>query len=89
VRKIAVSPKDIYVSTERPPGPALNRFKGKIIELTHSSGLTWMHVQVGTHTLLVEQTTEVVEEMNVKVGDEVYVILRLRWLRILSERTSA
>ncbi len=85
IKKIAISPRDIYISVEKPPGPDLNRFKGKIVEMTPSASLTWIRLRVGDHTLLAEQPTDVVEEMNLQVGSEVYLILKLRWIKTLSD----
>ena len=85
VRKVAISPRDIYVSTESPPGPRLNRFEGTVVQLEQRSGYTHIRVQVGTHTLLVEQPTELLEGMDMKVGERVHLVLKLRWLRVLPE----
>jgi len=33
VEKIAILPEDIYFSNTKPPGPDMNRIKGKLIEI--------------------------------------------------------
>lgn len=85
IRKIAVSPRDIYISAVKPPGPDINRFKGIIVEMIPSSSLTRIRLQVGDYTLLAEQPTEVVEELDLQTGNEVYIILKLRWIKVLSD----
>jgi len=39
VKRIALFPKDIYVSASKPPGPELNRFKGVVTEIKPYSSL--------------------------------------------------
>jgi len=84
IKKIAILPRDIYISTSEPPGPDVNRYTGTIIEMTPSLNLTWIRLRVGAHTLVAEQPTERVEELGLRVGDKVYIILKLRWIRLLS-----
>jgi ABC-type Fe3+/spermidine/putrescine transport system ATPase subunit len=84
ITKVAILPRDIYISTSEPPGPDVNRYTGKIIEMRPSLNLTWIRLRVGEHTLVAEHPTERVEELGLRVGDEVYIILKLRWIRVLS-----
>ena len=84
IKKIAILPRDIFISTSEPPGPYINRYRGTIIEMRPSSNLTWIRLRVGEHTLVAEHPTERVEELGLRVGDKVYIILKLRWIRVLS-----
>lgn len=84
IKKIAISPRDIYISPEKPPGPDLNRFKGLITEMTSSLSLTRIKLRVGDHTLLAEIPAEVGQEMDLQIGREVHLILKLRWIKTLS-----
>jgi ABC-type Fe3+/spermidine/putrescine transport system ATPase subunit len=88
IKKVAILPRDIYMSRSNPPGPEINRYKGTIVEMTPSLNLTRIRVRVGEHTLMAEQPTETVEEQGLQVGDEVYLILGLRWLKTLSSAES-
>jgi ABC-type Fe3+/spermidine/putrescine transport system ATPase subunit len=81
IRKIAIPPHDIYISNLRPPGPALNRYTGKIVEIVPLRSVARIKVLVGQNELLAELPTDVLEEMNLKVGQEVHVIVKLRRLR--------
>ncbi len=87
VNKIAISPRDIYISAEKPPGPDLNRFKGVITEIDPSPPLTRIKLEVGDHTLLAEVPTQIGEEMDLEVGKEVYLILKLRWIKTLIDHS--
>lgn len=84
IKKIAISPQDIYISANPPPGPDINRFNATIVEMFPSSSLTKIRLKVGDHSLLAEQPAEAVEELGLQSGDEIYIILKLRWIKVLS-----
>jgi ABC-type Fe3+/spermidine/putrescine transport system ATPase subunit len=81
VKKIALFPRDIYVSPSKPPGPQLNRFKGVVVEMHSFSSLISLKVKVGEKTLLAELPRDVCEEMGIEIGREVFLILKLRSIR--------
>jgi ABC-type Fe3+/spermidine/putrescine transport system ATPase subunit len=83
VSKIIVFPAHIYVSREKPPGPNLNRFKGVITEIIPSELLTRFRVKVAEKTLLAELDREIFHDMGLKVGSDVFLILKLKWLKII------
>jgi molybdate/tungstate transport system ATP-binding protein len=84
VKRIALFPRDIYVSEAQPPGPPqVNRFHGTISKTTRYSGLIRIHINVGNSTLLAEMTEDSFESMNLTVGKEVFVILKLRRIKVL------
>jgi ABC-type sugar transport system ATPase subunit len=82
VRRIALFPRDIFVSTSKPPGPEVNRFKGIVTEIQPFSSLRRLKVKVGENSLLAELPKDIFEHMDIMVGQEVYLILKLRRLRI-------
>ena len=82
IKKIALFPRDIYVSARKPPGPELNRFQGVVQDIQPFSSLTRLTVKVGKNSLLAELPKDIFEEMGIKTGQEVYLILKLRRLRI-------
>ncbi len=84
IKKIAVLPHDIYISRNKPPGPDINRFTGIIIEMKSSINLTLIRLRVGEHILVAEQPIEITEELNLGVGDEVYLILKMPRIKTLS-----
>jgi len=81
IRKIAIPPHDIYISSTKPPGPALNRYTGKILEITPLRSVARIKTLIGHNELLAEIPVDMVEEMNLAVGQSVYVIVKLRRLR--------
>jgi ABC-type sugar transport system ATPase subunit len=83
VRKIALFPRDIYVSAKKPPGPQLNRFRGTVIDIRPFSSLARLKVRVGENDLLAEMPKTALEEMAITVGQEVYLILKIRGIRIV------
>jgi ABC-type sugar transport system ATPase subunit len=83
VRKIALFPRDIYVSAKKPPGPQLNRFQGTVTDIRPFSSLARLKVRVGDNELLAEMPKAALEEMAITVGQEVYLILKIRGIRIV------
>ena len=81
IRKISISPRDIYVSPNSPPGPALNRFKGVVTQIIPSGFATWVTLRAGTHSLTAEIPPEASDVLDLSVGTEVFVKLRLKWIR--------
>jgi ABC-type sugar transport system ATPase subunit len=82
IKRIAVFPRDIYIYTSKPPGPELNRFQGVVTDIQPFSSLIRLKVQVGKNQLLAELPQDIFEEMDIKTGQEVFLIIKLRRLRI-------
>ncbi|MBN1547511.1 MAG: ABC transporter ATP-binding protein [Syntrophaceae bacterium] len=83
IRKIALFPRDIYVSAVNPPGPPLNRFRGFVIDIEPFSSLARLKVKVGDNVLLAEMPKVAMDEMGIEVGQEVFLILKIRGIRIV------
>jgi ABC-type Fe3+/spermidine/putrescine transport system ATPase subunit len=82
VRRIAIFPHDIYLSDTRPPGPEVNRFKGVLTAIKpHGDGVR-LEVRVGEHKLLAELPHHIFEDMELTVGKEVFLILKLRRIKV-------
>ena len=86
VRKIAILPKDIYVYDSVPPGPHINRFRGIIRDVVTSGSIVKLEIQVGGKNFKTEMPNDIYEGMDLKVGKEVYLILKLRRIRIYEDR---
>lgn len=82
VRRLALLPRDVYVTTRTPPGPGINRFKGIVTDVAPFSSLMKLSIQVGRISLLAELPQDIFEEMDIKPGQEVHLILKLRSLRV-------
>ncbi|MBN2062690.1 MAG: ABC transporter ATP-binding protein [Deltaproteobacteria bacterium] len=81
IRKIAISPDNIYISDKKPPGPALNRFVGRVDEITRHNAMVRVRVSVGKNSLLAELPAAAFDEMSIEEGKEVHVLIKLRRLR--------
>ena len=81
VDRIALLPRDIYVSDTWPPGPGVNRFRGTIKEIKVFGDSVRLEISAGTNNLVAEVPYHVFEEMNLEVGKEVFLILKLRRIR--------
>lgn len=81
VSRVMLFPRDIYVSTTKPPGPGLNRFEGTVTEVKAIGAVTKIRVQVGENILRTELLTELCEEMAILPGRRVFLILKLRGIR--------
>lgn len=82
IRKIVLPSRDIFLSTERPPGPEINRFRGKISEMRENSFYVKMRVLVGETQIWVETPKPISEELRLSVGKEVFLIFKLRKLKV-------
>jgi len=81
VQRIALFPRDIYVSDTQPPGPPVNRFKGTITNIKSSGATVKLEVKVGENTLQAEMPRDIFEDMDLAVDKEVFLILKLRRIR--------
>ena len=77
MQKIAISPRDVYVSDVLPPGPSVNRYKGIITAIDYSTTMAKLEVKVGDNSIKAEMPGELAKEMNLIIGKEVYLILKI------------
>jgi ABC-type Fe3+/spermidine/putrescine transport system ATPase subunit len=81
IRKIAIPPDDIYISDVKPPGPALNRFTGKVAEISRYGSIVRVRVSIGKNRLLAELPSSAFDELSIEQGKDVHVVIKLRRLR--------
>jgi len=81
VQRIALFPRDIYISDTKPPGPRVNRFKGVITSIKSADDAVRLEVKAGGNSLLAEMSHSIFEDMDLTVGKEVFLILKLRRIR--------
>lgn len=82
VRRIALFPRDIYVSETKPPGPEVNRYQGIITAIKELGDGVRLEVRVDEHRLLAELSHHIFEDMDLTVGKEVFLILKLRRIKV-------
>jgi len=86
IRRIALFPRDIYISDTQPPGPLVNRFKGIITNIESSGAIVRLEVKVGENTLRAEMPRDIFEDMDLTVDKEVFLILKLRRIRVYENK---
>ena len=82
IQRIALFPRDIYISDTKPPGPEVNRFKGIVTSIKSVDDLVRLEVKVGGKKLLAEIPHHIFEDMDLAEGKEVFIILKLRRIRV-------
>ena len=85
IKKVAILPEDIYLSDTKPPGPDVNRVKGRLIEIEESSSTVCCTVVTGENSLRVKLPQEIFTSMSLNTGDEVWLILALRKLKTITD----
>jgi len=88
VRRIALFPRDIYISNTKPPGPRVNRFKGVITGIDATNEIVRLKIRAGENSLMAEVPHHIFEDMDLTVGQEAYLILRLRRIRVYEDKES-
>lgn len=83
VKRIAIAAEHVFVSTNRPIGPNVNRFRGEICSIDVCSSLIRMSINVGDRRIRAEMPVEMYDLMALKRGNPVYVIFKLRWIKTL------
>jgi ABC-type Fe3+/spermidine/putrescine transport system ATPase subunit len=86
VHRIALFPHDIYISETKPPGPEVNRFSGTIVNIIPADDAVRIKLQVGETCLLAEMPHHIFEDMDLAVGKEVFLILKLRRIRVYENK---
>jgi len=86
VRKVAILPRHIYISEARPPGLSVNGFEGVVTAVRQAGNTVKIWVDVMNINLMVETPSFIFEEMDLAVGSEVFVILRMRRIRCYEGR---
>ena len=82
VQRIALFPRDIYISDTQPPGPQINRFRGVITSIEPYSASVRLEVKVGEKILQAEMPHDIFEGMDLTVDKEVFLIFKLRRMRV-------
>jgi len=85
VKKVAILPEDIYLSDARPPGPDVNRVKGRLTEIEESSSTVCCTVVTGKNSLKIKLPQEIFTNMSLNTGDEVWLILAPRKLKTITD----
>jgi ABC-type Fe3+/spermidine/putrescine transport system ATPase subunit len=86
VKRIAVAAKHVYLSTRLPPGPEVNRFAATVIETAKLSPYRMLVlVKAGENRLCSELPAAEFAALRLSPGADVYVKLKLRWIKVLEK----
>jgi ABC-type sugar transport system ATPase subunit len=85
IDKISILPQDISIFRFPPPGPSINRHKGRIAEIKEQSFLANCLIELGNNTLRAELPKELLETEGLNVGDIVWVKFNMRKIQVLNK----
>jgi len=88
IRRIALFPRDVYVSETKPVGPEVNRFKGVVTSIESVEDAVRIGLKVGATSLLAEMPHHIFGDTNLAVGKEVFLILKLRRIKIYEDKNA-
>jgi ABC-type Fe3+/spermidine/putrescine transport system ATPase subunit len=88
VHRIAFFPTDIHISETHPPGPEVNRFKALITSIKPTDETVRIGLKAGKLDLLAGIPHHIFEDMSLTVGKEVFLILKLRRIRVYEHKDS-
>ena len=86
VKRVALFPRDIYISDTPPLGPGVNRFVGRITSIKDTREVVRLKVKAGDNRLIAEVPHHIFEDMDLAVGKKVHLILKLRRIRVYEDK---
>lgn len=87
VRRIAIFPQDIHIFESKPPGPEVNRFQGVITSIRPTQEAVRIGLKVGGKELFASLSHHTFAEMDLVIGQEVFLVLKLARIKILQDKT--
>lgn len=82
--RVGVSAEDVLLATERPRGlSAQNVFAARVISLEATGTHTWVRLRAGDETWTVRVTLRAVEQMGLRLGVELTLIVKAHSIRAL------
>jgi molybdopterin-binding protein len=81
ITRIAISPWDVYLSLDYPPGPDINRFSATVEEIIEEGANVEVVTDVAGTKMRAKLSRKIFTSLGIKKGSQVYLILKLRWLR--------
>jgi ABC-type sugar transport system ATPase subunit len=81
IQKIAILPRHIYVSETKPRGPGVNSFIAKIVNILPRTETMRIFLEVGDNRLIAEIPHHIYADMDLEIGKNVFIILRMKRIR--------
>lgn len=88
VHRIAFLPSDVHISETNPPGPGVNRFKALVTSIKPTEETVRIGLKAGENNLLAGVPHHIFADMSLEVGKQVFLILKLRRVRVYENRDS-
>lgn len=85
IRRIALLPRDVYLSPVKPPGPEVNQFRGTISEIKILPESVRLAVEVRGNRLTAEMSRHIFESLTLQAGQQVFLILKLRKIKVYED----
>ena len=82
IRRIAILPRHVYVSEDKPRGPGVNSFVARIQDIIPRMDTVRIKLEINSNSLLAEIPCHIFEEMSLEKGKQVYIILRMKRIRV-------
>lgn len=89
IHKVAILPRHIYVSENKPRGPGVNSFIATITEIIPRQNTLRLYLEVAKNKLVAEVPCHILEETEFEVGKEVYIILRMKRIRVFENKNTS
>jgi ABC-type Fe3+/spermidine/putrescine transport system ATPase subunit len=86
IHKIAILPRHVYVSEEKPRGPGVNSFMARVTDIQPRTDTMRIYLEFSNINLVSEIPYHIFEEMDLEEGKEVYIILRMRRIRVFENK---
>jgi len=83
IHKIAILPRDIYISDSKPKGPGINCFLMNIENIVPLTDRVRIYLRLENTKLLAELPHPIFDSMDLSIGKEAYATLRMKKIRIL------
>ncbi len=87
IEKIAISPWNIYISKEEPPGAQVNRLRGSILKIAYHSPVVRVRVSCGKEQMALEVQEQLWDETGLQEGDDAFLILPLKWIKVKANKS--
>ena len=89
IHKIAILPRHIYISESKPRGPGVNSFIATVTDIISRSDTVRIYLQASKNKLVAETPYHIFEEMDLEIGKEVHIILRMRRIRVFEDKNAS
>jgi ABC-type sugar transport system ATPase subunit len=86
IHKIAILPRHIYVSETKPRGQGVNGFIARVINIVPRTDTIRIYLEMNKNKLIAEIPHHIYHEMDLEIGQDVYVILRMKRIRAFESK---